>query len=340
MSTPHFTFVILPMDSTQPLRETSLPTAPMESDALKSYVSEYFADEERRASPSAVATLVSAREAEARAAYERAGVPVNAAALDAAERARRLVEITLLTTPRAPDFLSVSLYSDPDARAKGHSVNARASALAVAAGHAAGAAVYGDAFLGRCADNDGDVWERRSISVAEAEPGAAWLARGGVRGVKGALSSSDMLAQLQRSGAPGAGGAVLSAGDAAPAAPTSSGGAAWKRSDVEKQNSYSWRRVAPGEIELSQPVPTGTRTRDVIVTLKKNRLGVEVKNAAEALPGPIGEAGGGKLTGIIDCEMSSWQLEKSAILFSLIINDTGLGETSSFAWPRVFESEL
>jgi len=332
-----FTFVRIPCDASLPLVECSGGASTLEADALKAAVGAHFAAEEAAASPGAVAALDAARAADVRASFEAAGAALTAAAAAGAAAARRLVDITLLTVPRAPAFESVSLYADPDAGAKGRGVNARATALAHAAGHPPSATILGDAFLGRSVDDEaGDVWARVSIMAEEAAPDAPWVraaaAANAGRSV-GGFSTSGLLAQMQGGGAGGGGG-----GSSAPAA---GGARAWRSSAPDDPLAYSWRRASAAEIELRQPLPPATRARDIEVVLKRDRLGARLRAAGAArLPGALGEPGGGALTGKVDVESSSWAVEDGALVVALALVDTGAGETSAFAWPRVFAAEL
>jgi hypothetical protein len=56
--------------------------------------------------------------------------------------------------------------------------------------------------------------------------------------------------------------------------------------------------------------------------------------------GPLGAPGGGVLTGRVVADECSWEVERGVLTVTLALRDSGAGETSSFAWPRVFESEL
>ena len=89
-------------------------------------------------------------------------------------------------------------------------------------------------------------------------------------------------------------------------------------------------------------MPTGTRAKDVEVVLMRSRLGVRLKatpTGVTQISGPLGNVGGSKLTGAIDAEESNWTIDKDAVLVTLSLVDAGSGETSSFAWPNVFEEE-
>ena len=336
-----YTITRIPFDASLPLAEHSAPVTPFESDSLKQCVGAYFAREEAEAPAGALARLAAAREAELSASLAQAGMAMPAAALAAAAAApsRVAVDITLLTVPHAPAFESVSLYGDPSARAKGRPINARAVALCVAAGHPPTTEIRGDVFLGRCIENDAeDVWERRSIGAAEAVPDAPWCRAAGAANAgrdTSTFSSSGLMAKMggAAGGAAGGGaGRLLEPADRL----------AWKDSGAPGDaTAYKWRRRSPAEIELRIPLPSPTmRARDIDVTLTGTRLGYRVKGSAEAVAGPLGAPGGGKLTGALQVDECDWQVDGGVLLVTLALKDTGAGETSSFAWPRVFESEL
>lgn len=336
-----FTFTLIPFDASLPLEERSAPMAIFEDDSLKKHVAAYFAAEEAAAPAGALDRLASAREAELAASFAQAGMPVSAEAVAsaAASPSRVAVDITLLTVPRAPDFFSVCLYGDPSARAKGRPLNARAIALCRGAGHPPTTEIRGDVFLGRCIENDAeDVWERRSIGAAEAVPDAPWCRAAGAANAgrdTSTFSSSGLMAKMggAAGGAAGGGaGRLLEPADRL----------AWKDSGAPGDaTAYKWRRRSPAEIELRIPLPSpAMRARDIDVTLTGTRLGYRVKGSAEAVAGPLGAPGGGKLTGALQVDECDWQVDGGVLLVTLALKDTGAGETSSFAWPRVFESEL
>ena len=342
-----YLYTLIPFDSSQPLQELSAPVTPFESDSLKPAVASYFEREEAEASAGALASLRAAREAELVASFAQAGMAVPSAEViaSAAAPSKAAVDITLLTVPRAPEFVSVSLYCDPSARAKGRPLNARATALCLGAGHPATTEIRGDAFLSRCCDNEGgDVWERRSMGAAEAVPTAAWCVAAGRANAgrdTSAFSSAGLMAQMAGSSSSSSSGAASATASSAASkllAPVDR--LAWRESVPGDAAAYQWRRRAPAEIELQVALPSpALRAKDLAVTLTATRLGYSLKGGPE-VQGPLGQPGGGKLTGKVAVEESSWQVEKGVLLITLALLDSGMGETSSFAWPRVFESEL
>ncbi len=338
-----YTYIEIPFDGSLPLVEHSAACTVFEDDSLKRAVASYFAAEEAAAPRAQLDALQAAREREFLASLSQAGVAIAPEALSSAAAPRpNAVDINLLTAPRAPDFVSASFYGDPSASAKGRPLNARAMALCRAVGLPATTEIRGTVFLGRVCDNEaGDVWERRSVALAEAQPEAAWCraARAANAGRDlSAFSSAGLMSQLGgasagASGGSGGGGAkLLEAVDKN----------AWKESAAGDPTAYSWRRRTPGEIEVRVPLPSAAlRARDLAVTLTSTHLGYKVRGEGAApVAGPLGAPGGGRLTGKIVVDESSWEVEGGVLQFTLALRDTGAGETSSFAWPKVFECEL
>ena len=87
------------------------------------------------------------------------------------------VEIFACTLPRKQDdFVAVSFYCDDAGVAKKLGLNARASALSQACGHA-GHQVRGDCFVSRYFDNEDD-WVRQDLTSGECEDlTSPWVAR-------------------------------------------------------------------------------------------------------------------------------------------------------------------
>ena len=343
-----YTFVHISSDASIPLAELTAAAATLQKDTLKESVSEFFADEEASAAPATRDALHAQRAADVRSSFAAAGQQLTDEYAASAAAARRLVDITLLSVPRAPAFESYSLYSDPDAAAKRHTINQRATLLMHAAGHPPTSLIYGDAFLSKCVDDEaGDVWERRSVVAGDVLPTAAWVRAASAANVGRNVSgwtSAGVMAQMN-SGGGGGGGSVSDissdVGMSAPALLPPPGERPWRTTNSDDLHAYTWRRVAPKEIEVRVPVPEGTRARDVEVVITRTRLGVRLKTSGSVLyPGPIGQSGGGVLTGSIDADECSWAIENNFLTFSLALRDTGKGETSSFAWPRVFTEEL
>ena len=295
----HYTYVVIPHDTSAALREGTAVCANIEVDTLKTAASLHFSQ--------------------------------NPPGFDASLRQPVSVEITLLSVPKAPDFLSVSMYSDPAGEMKGLPENSRATALLRAAGHAS-TMLRGDVFLSRVLDNEAtDEWARRPITVAEADPASPWVADAAAaikaRGGSG-FSSSSMLQQLR-----GDRGSVVFGGGGGGGGYTG-GGLEWARSDPSNEASCSWRRApgSAGEVEVRQPLPPGVfKAKDLVVTMARTRLGVAMRAQTQTVSGPLGGIGAA-LACPIDVESSSWTVaDGKAVVFSLVLAGAWAGNL--FAQP-------
>ena len=185
-------------------------------------------------------------------------------------------EITALTVPtQLNNHRAVSMYSDDNARTQNLPYNRRATELLVACGHninsepspsrvSIGAAppggICGDAFVGRCHDNEvGDVWERVDFTVDDANPKSEWCDEARKPGGGGGGSGPRSLSGLMNQNA----GAITSAGE------NSNG------FDKGKGDGYSWSQNDE-EVELRFPVAAGTKAKYVKVTFGRTTLKVIV----------------------------------------------------------------
>lgn len=219
-----FTFVLIPSDESQPVTELQASKeGGLTDDALIQHAKSYF--HERTGSLARAATLEQAGPSERQilAAQIRqqmqstggAGIADRLNAMDDdtvldmiyKSQVEPSCDIVALTIPTAiNDYTACSLYAADSAKQHGWSVNARATALLTACGHAAAdGGVYGDVFVGRAKDNETtDVWERTDFGAMDADPGSDWcrIARssggGGGSGRAAASSLSDLVNQSQR----------------------------------------------------------------------------------------------------------------------------------------------
>lgn len=313
-----FTFVRVPADEAAPLEEVSAVCGGLEADVLKELAKAHFA--RAAAGRDDAAALAAAREADiVRACAESGQAAPDPALLAHAAAHAAAVEITLLTVPLPPTFLSVALYSDPEAARRGGRVNARATALASACGHPPTTQLLGDVFLGRCKDDErGDAWLRVSITAAEASPAAPWAAAAAaanrdkaLRGFSTSSAMQGMMAQLK--GAGGAGPAVV----------TDEAGAegAWR---AAPDGSFEWRECASEEgapaVEARLRVPKGTRAKACRVTIAATRAGVALLEGAGA-GGGLATAGGAELWAPIRPGDSSWALDGDELTLQLVKAD-------------------
>ena len=300
-----YTFVLIPEDAAAPMQTVTCNEADFEDDELRAHV---------------------------RAAFTaKLGSPASA---PTPGKAADTMDITLLTTPTAAvGFVSESLYSP----AGGQRVNARASALARACGHT-DAQIMGDAYLGRCVDDErGDRWFRVSVTTDEAQPSAPWV-------VATAAANRGKNLNTYSSGGLQAAWAGMSAGTPAPsssglgadAAPSLT--ATWADA-LPAHGVFTWRQSGD-EVEVRMPVPAGTRAKDVVVSLTSHRVGVALRSSSsssssDVAGGLMARLGGSDLFAAVDTDESSWQLEDAGAggrMLVLTLATAGRGG----AWPAVF----
>lgn len=83
-------------------------------------------------------------------------------------------EIVSLYLPTKDNgYESVSMYCDSNGQSKSLPVNTRATSLANCCGH--NTTIYGDAFIGRCFDDESKPWERKDFTVADMNSDAPWV---------------------------------------------------------------------------------------------------------------------------------------------------------------------
>lgn len=212
-------------------------------------------------------------------------------------------EITALTVPTATNnHRAVSMYSDDNARTQNLPYNRRATELLVACGHsitgeaspsrvAIGAAppggICGDAFVGRCHDDEvGDIWERVDFTVEDANPRAAWCEEarkhGGGGGGGGSTGPRSLTGLMNQNA-----GAITNGGG-------NIGGF-----DAGEGDGYKWSQNDE-EVELRFPVAAGTKAKYVKINFARTTLKVIV--AGQTLVN-------GELGGNAEVEDSTWTIE-------------------------------
>ena len=94
------------------------------------------------------------------------------------------VEICTLgiATP-ANGYIGVSMYCDSHGQAKNMPPNKRATDLARACGHIS-LVVRGDAFIGRCYDNEEEPWLRLDFNINDTSPNADWVIKSAIENSK------------------------------------------------------------------------------------------------------------------------------------------------------------
>lgn len=243
-------------------------------------------------------------------------------------------EITALTVPTPlNNHRAVSMYTADDARTQNLPYNRRATELLLACGHsintaeaspstaAIGAAppggICGDAFVGRCHDDEvKDVWERVDFTVEEADPRAEWcdVARkqgggggGGGSAGGGARSLSGLMNQQAQITGGGAG--------------ASAGGNGFREGQGD---GFTWNQN-DDEVELRFPVAANTKAKYVKVNFGKSTLKVTV--AGQTLLN-------GQLGGTVEVDDSTFTIEDANSGKGKELCVT-LGKKENYTWPFV-----
>ncbi|KAL7530296.1 hypothetical protein ACHAWF_003325 [Thalassiosira exigua] len=242
-------------------------------------------------------------------------------------------EITALTVPTASNqHRAVSMYSADDARTQNLPYNRRATELLVACGHniasapssntmSIGAAppggICGDAFVGRCHDNEAaDIWERVDFTVEDANPRAEWcdVARrpggGGAVGGGGPRSMSGLMQQNA---------AVSAAGHAGGEENAFGGG---------KGDGFTWSQNDE-EVELRFPVSAGTKAKYVKVAFGRAKLKVALSGQTLI---------SGNLGGTVDVDESTFTIEDANVGPGKELCVT-LTKHEGNTWPFVIQNE-
>ena len=169
-------------------------------------------------------------------------------------------EITAVTVPcAASGFRAVSMYSDDKGRLKNLPYNERATNLAKAAGHL-DMSLFGDAFVGRCVDDEnGDVWERVDFPIEDIDNAKKWAALGGGKTPEGDKASRDMFPGAQHMGRPVE--AVQQADKS-----------------VEGWEGVTWAQTGD-EVEFKIVIPEGTKAKDAAVKFGAKSIKVAVGGA-------------------------------------------------------------
>mmetsp|Transcript_38365 Transcript_38365/g.81876 ORF Transcript_38365/g.81876 Transcript_38365/m.81876 type:complete len:354 (-) Transcript_38365:1300-2361(-) len=246
-------------------------------------------------------------------------------------------EITALTVPTPLNQQrAVSIYSADDARTQNLPYNRRATELLVACGHnitgvptpsttSIGAAppggICGDAFVGRCVDDEiKDVWERVDFTIEDANPRSEWCdvaRRQGGGGSPGGAGGGGGLRSL--SGLMNQNAAAITAGPGAGA----DGGNSFREG---KGDGYAWSQNDE-EVELRFPVSAGTKAKYVKVNFGTSKLKVVVAGQT-LLSGALG--------GTVDVDDSTYTIEdaNSGTGKELCVT---LGKKEGNTWPFVIQ---
>jgi hypothetical protein len=165
----NFGFVLIPADSSLELSFIERSSAGgLEKDELQVYAKAHFASE-KDASLKMEAAMQVMRE------QGQDIQSLNPQILEHLSSLGASVEIITVGVASAVNgYEAVSLYCDGDGSSKGLSSNSRAIEIARACGHNS-LAIYGDAFLSRCYDNEEEPWVRRTLTLDEASTSAPWV---------------------------------------------------------------------------------------------------------------------------------------------------------------------
>jgi hypothetical protein len=216
------------------------------------------------------------------------------------------LEIVTLGLPtKANGYISVSMYSS-GANTNKAPVNARGTAIAKKCGYPE-TVVYGDAFIGRVYDNEEEEWMRRDFLASEAHVNAAWAKAAGQANAgrnMGSYSSAgnfqNQMNQMQKQKAGGSSSAP----------------------EQLSRALHSWTQTND-EVEVNVPVPKGTRSKDVAVVIKSNKVGVTLKKDGPKPGDPSKDdikmttKGGSEAWGKIDVDSSAWTIEDSTVCVTL-----------------------
>jgi hypothetical protein len=221
------------------------------------------------------------------------------------------VEIVSLLLP-APDngFLSVSLYCDQYGQAKGLPINERATSIAKECGHSL--QVYGDAFFGRCMDDESKEWERVDFTIEDLSSEAPWVkdAQKRNRGKSlGGMSTSGVFQNMLKSNNT----SVIDSNSTQQVATVERG----TTSEVSESDCISWTQTKE-EMEVRIKLPLATvkssdidvkiHTRSVQVVLKS---GQPISSESISAVSKIVQKGGSELWASVDPDSSAWTLDKS-----------------------------
>jgi hypothetical protein len=321
MPSGNFTYVFIPANDSKPIEAVSGDkSGGLSDDALSKEAKQYFfknSDKGARAaalenaSPEQRKLLAQQLRDEVKAQVDKSPYANQMLLLDddaligimQTNQTSATCEITALTVPTPlNNHRAVSMYSDDNARTQNLAYNRRATELLVACGHSISSepspsrvsigsappgGICGDAFVGRCHDDEvGDIWERVDFTVEDANPRAEWcdVARqpGGGGGGGGSAGGPRSLSGLMNQNA----GAITDGGNN-------------NGFDKGEGDGYSWSQNDE-EVELRFPVAAGTKAKYVKVHFARTTLKVIV--AGQTLVS-------GELGGTAEVEDSTFTIE-------------------------------
>jgi len=181
-SSDPFKFVLVPCDEKASLQEiVASKTGGLEADELQKTAKELFAVGNSNSAGDKEERLATLKAQLLQQGIDPATVDSNMLGAGTDVANMNPIEILTLILPTAAnDYVGVSMYCDANASVKHRPVNQRATALAQRCG-LVNLAVVGDAFFGKCYDNEEFPWERRDLTVEDVVGGGAagegWLVR-------------------------------------------------------------------------------------------------------------------------------------------------------------------
>ena len=203
----------------------------------------------------------------------------------------------------------------------GHDITSAPPSGTLSIGAAPPGGICGDAFVGRCHDDEvADIWERVDFTVEDANPRAAWcdIARrpgggGGGASAGGGGGARSLSTLMNGKGNIVAGGAG------------SGGGESFR---AGKGDGYTWTQDEE-EVELRFPVSSDTKSRNVKVDFGRTKLKVNV--AGQTLIS-------GALGGTVDVDISTFTIEDASDGTGRVVCVT-LGKQEGNIWPYVIQNQ-
>jgi hypothetical protein len=173
---------------------------------------------------------------------------------------------------------SVALYIDEVGALKKLPINARASALAARCGYGSGVMLHGDAFVGRlrttAAASAASAPLRRAVDFVldEMHPSSPWVRT---------AAAENLAAQAADGRAGGVSAEEL-------------------RTVGGEGEGYTWSQSGDGEVEVIVPLPSGTRSKQCKIVIKKRALTIAVASVAPPVALDL------TLWGAVNVEDSTW----------------------------------
>jgi hypothetical protein len=303
-----FACVKIPADEGAVVEELRLSkSGGLEKDALRQLAEETFDNDAKHGLDSsgqreaALAEMIKQGMSSERANEALDQLVSNRSAAGGAARLGNSAEIVCVGLATAQNhYRGVSMYCDGNASFKPSlPVNKRATKLAQAAGHG-DRIVYGDAFFGRAHDDESCEWERVDFSLADAEPGAAWVREAAAhntgRDMQKYTTSGSMQAYSQQMSGGGS-----SSGE---------GGAV--------QQEGSWTQTND-EVEVRYRMPPGTTSKQLSVSFTRTTLHISRKDAVklESVPEKMQQPGGVALYDEVVAGDSTWSLDAGELVVTL-----------------------